>query len=188
MAGGCAWGQTTLISIENQFTRNLRPKISSSPLDPLLWIAWIGEGEIPTEMNGTDRDVWLRNVANGVPGGLLLASEHAMDGVSVDAMLSVDERNNVHVVWADNGDILSSGTDFDVYLRTWDGTEFMEMDPVSGESYAGVSDVQTNLINIERSQAPALVASQSQLFITWEDESDYDGDGVADSDILYLIR
>lgn len=179
-AGGCTWGALVLISEENAFTTNIRPAIAADPLDNrgLVWIAWEGEGEVAN--NGTDRDVFLRNVFASVAGQLILISDDPMDGQSQEAAIVVDGNTDVHIAWVDTGNIGGTGMDADIFTRSWNGAMFSPI--------ASVSDIGMNAINTEDSLSPSMSVNGLRVYFSWDDRSDYDGDGVADADILLLTR
>ena len=65
-------------------------------------------------------------------------------------------------------------------IRTWDG---QMLSPIGN-----ISDIGMNAVNTGVSLSPAIAASGTTLYISWDDRSNYDGDNVEDADILYIIR
>ncbi len=182
--GGCTWGPVVQISTENGFTDALRPQIAADPMDPrgLLYITWEGLGDVANNMASmNDRDIFMRNVFNNVPGTLVLVSDDPNDDISQQASIVVDETlSNVHMAWVDNGNIAGTGTDNDVFIRSWNGAM---LTPIGS-----VSDVGMNMFNTEASLSPRMAARGAQVLVVWQDKSDYDGDTIADDDTMYLIR
>jgi hypothetical protein len=180
MAGGCTWGSPVLVSEENGFMRALSPAIEADPNDMrgLLWVGFEAEGNVA--MNGADFDVFMRSIFESLTGPLVLVSDHTADGVSREPAVTVDDNGSVFVMWRDDGDIASSGMDSDTFLRSWNGSAL--------EPIASISDASMNASNTLESLSPDLATDGMRLFLVWDDRSDYDGDAVADADILFLLR
>lgn len=172
---GAAWETPILISEEPGFQLARNPAIAADPVDPLgvVYVAFDGTGDVTG--SGSDDDVYMRLLLSGQTGPLVLLSDQPSDGESAEPDVAVDESGSVHAVFWDNGGAGSSGTDADVFLRTFDGAL---------EPPAPVSDTSMNMLNTEPSTAPRIAVSASALYVVWQDRSDYDGDGIADFDIL----
>ena len=184
MAGGCTWGPIVLISEENGFDHVYRPRIAADPADSrgLLYITWRGTGNVIN--NGMDLDVFMANFF--VPqtpagrGSLILLSDDINDGQSRNPDVAIDSLGNVHTSWEDTGDINGAGSDYDIYVRTWNGSMF--------SPYASISDIGMNSVNQGLSIEPSMAVDGTQLIMVWEDNSDYDGDMIPDDDILMMVR
>ena len=84
----------------------------------------------------------------------------------------LDNQGNLHVVWADNSEILASGTDYDIFYRCLSSGEWSPTELISAES-----DGDSNSPDI-------FVDSLNNIHVTWEDVSDYSSSGT-DLDIFY---
>ncbi len=96
---------------------------------------------------------------------------------SDNADIAVDQLGNVHVVWDDAHEYLTSGSDLDVFYRKWDAVSstWSSVELVSSESSA-------------HSYAPSLeVDSSNNLHVAWIDMSDILSAG-ADRDIFYKCK
>lgn len=168
------WGATVLISEEAGFMAARSPAIAADPEDPLglVYVAFDGAGDVLS--SGADNDVFMRLVFDNLVGGLTLLSDGAADGTSADASVTVDDWGSVHVAYWDNGDHQGCGTDPDIYLRSFDGA----LQPITPISHGGT------VLNDGTSVLPSLAAGSRTLTVTWQDDSNYDADGVADFDVL----
>lgn len=83
----------------------------------------------------------------------------------------------VHVAWSDGGDIAGTGTDVDIFAARF-----------PGGAIEAVSDVESNALATEASASPSLVVRGGRRFFVWDDRSDFDGDQIADADVLYRVR
>lgn len=182
--GGCTWGPMVLISEENGFDHVYRPRIAADPVDPrgLLYITWRGTGNVSN--NGGDTDVFMANFyVPSTPAGrgsLILLSDDINDGNSRNPEVAIDSMGNVHASWEDSGNINGAGTDFDIFLRTWNGSMF--------SPYSSISDIGMNTVNTGVSIESSMAVDGTQVIMVWEDNSDYDGDAIPDDDILMLVR
>ncbi len=166
--GGCTFGAELRVSAEVALQESLRPRIAAG-VGGQVWVVWESTGDAAG--SGADNDIWVRDIAAGVPGSLQLVSDHAADGQSLDASIAVDANGTVHVAWCDNGDIAGSGTDVDVFTR-----------PLNGP----IELVTSGLDRASRS--PDLILRDGRRLLAWDDRSDVDGDGIEDTDVLYVVR
>lgn len=88
--------------------------------------------------------------------------------------IAVDSSGNVHVVWEDNTNYKSSGTDTDIFYKFWNATTgtWNETEVLSTESTSF-------------SEEPKIAVDDSgNVHVVWSDNTDYAGAG-ADYDIFY---
>ena len=104
---------------------------------------------------------------------LELISE-GMVGDSYYPDIALDSQENIHVVWHDYSNYMSSGTDgailyryFDVVTETWSSIFFISEECDAGSVYSALA-----------------IDSQDNLHVVWEDTSTYGSSG-ADRDIMY---
>jgi hypothetical protein len=65
-------------------------------------------------------------------------------------------------------------------MRNWNGSMF--------SPYSSISDIGMNMFNTDVSIEPSMAIDGTQLIVVWEDKSNYDGDMIADNDIVMLVR
>ncbi|MEE2902721.1 MAG: hypothetical protein VYC39_10335 [Myxococcota bacterium] len=181
--GNCIWGDTTLVSTEGNFTSTFSPKIvvDRRSFPTSVWIAWHGGGDVAS--SGTDIDVFARMVTGSTLGTLSVISEDdPYNGASQFPSISTDADSNVYISWQDNGDINGNGTDLDIFERYWNGSVW-----TSTSSLVSVSDDDEFFPNTGISRDSDLICIEGTRYVVWDDNSDYDNDGVEDSDIMYRI-
>lgn len=178
-AGGCTWGATTLITIEANFTNAYAPRLVIDPVafPTALWVVWHGNGDVLN--SGADHDIFVRTVTSTAIGVLNLVSNDALDNSSQSASITLDSNTNVHIYWQDTGNIANTGTDLDIFERTWNGSTWGTINPIS--------DPDSNAFNTGISRDSAVISIQTRRYLVWDDTSDYDGDGIADDDIMYKL-
>jgi len=180
---GFSWGPIVLISEENGFNHAYRPRIYADSADSrgLLYITWRADNSNVIN-NGTDSDIFMANfyVPTAARGSLILISDDVNDGVSRNSDVLIDSLGNVYVSWEDNGNVNGAGTDYDIFLRMWNGSTF--------SPYSSISDIGMNAFNTGISIEPSMAIDGTQLIMVWEDNSDYDGDMINDYDVVMLIR
>ncbi len=97
-------------------------------------------------------------------------------GYSYQPRPAIDSEGNIHLVWHDVTDILSSGTDFDIFYKRWD---------VNTETWGATEIVSTE--STSDSAGPSIVIdSEDNLHVVWHDETDILGSGTA-WDIFYKM-
>lgn len=174
--GDCDWGPFVLISEGSGFATARLPRIAADPVDPrnIVYVAFSADGDVAS--SGADLDVFVSTVVFGVPGGLLLISDDPADDASSEPAISVSPSQDLHIAWWDNGDIAGTGTDSDVFVRTFDGVALSPIESVSQPSPTHV--------NTGSSVSPQIAFVGMDRLVVWSDTSNYDGDGVDDSDIM----
>ncbi|MBY9000016.1 MAG: hypothetical protein KGD64_03805 [Candidatus Heimdallarchaeota archaeon] len=108
---------------------------------------------------------------------LELLSDTSTD-FSLHPDIAIDSNDNIHVVWDDGtDDLLSSGTDTDVFYKiydsiteTWSVTELVSSESTSASSEACLD-----------------VDSLGNVHVCWTDTTDYLGSGI-DWDVFYKMR
>lgn len=182
---GFSWGPVVLISEENGFDHTYRPRIAADAADPrgLLYITWRA-ADSNVINNGSDADIFMANFyVPSTPAGrgsLILISDDINDDISRNPDVIIDSLGSIFVSWEDNGDINGAGTDFDIYMRNWNGSMF--------SPYSSISDIGMNMFNTDVSIEPSMAIDGTQLIVVWEDKSNYDGDMIPDNDIVMLVR
>lgn len=89
--------------------------------------------------------------------------------------IAIDSENNVHVVWYDSTNILSSGSDVDIFYKQRTSAGWGATEVVSTES----SSLSYN--------PSIIIDSSNMVHIAWDDSTDYLGSD-ADTDIFYKHR
>ncbi len=125
------------------------------------------------EDSGEDFDIFYsRNTGSGWSAAIKVSTD-AGNNRSGNAQVVADSAGMAYIVWQDNGDILGSGTDTDIYLKTYDGESFSETYVVSNNALDGLS------------LGPKLaMGPDDRLHIVWEDTATLFNSGT-DLDIFY---
>ncbi|MCE7742855.1 MAG: hypothetical protein GOP50_10410 [Candidatus Heimdallarchaeota archaeon] len=94
--------------------------------------------------------------------------------ISYQPAIAADSYGDVHIVWRDYTDYLSSGTDIDIFYKRWDASTSL---------WTATEIVST--ISSNNSEYPAIaVDAEGNAHIAWSEENEYDESG-ADFDIFY---
>ncbi|OLS20522.1 MAG: hypothetical protein HeimC2_36800 [Candidatus Heimdallarchaeota archaeon LC_2] len=121
--------------------------------------------------------IWSQSNTVSLPNPAWIASEVVStesNGISLWPSLAIDSQDNVHVVWSDTTDYLSSGTDNDIFHKYWNAT-------TTTWSTTGVLSTESTGI----SQFPSLsIDSLDNVHVAWHDVTDYLSSGT-DFDIFY---
>ena len=95
-------------------------------------------------------------------------------GTSASPQVVVDEEFNVHVVWYDNANYNSEGTDWDIFYRRYDATTGLwEAVEVVSEGCSGDSSFPSIAVD-----------NDLNVHVVWNDDSDLFGEEI-DNDIFY---
>ena len=164
------WSTTELVSVDSDGNALYpRMKIDSNNVLHVVWhdsTDYLG--------SGTDYDIhYIRRASNGVWSTTEVVSELCTAN-SDDVDLTVDNHDNVHIVWSDYTNILGAGTGKDIFYRmldsdltTWSSLKLISTETTSSGFYPTItSDIAGNLI------------------VTWSDNTDLDGSGT-DYDMCY---
>ena len=171
-----AFGAATLVSTEgNSHRHSLQIVVDRRSFPTSVWIAWHGGGDVAS--SGTDNDVFARMVTGATLGTLNLISDDPANGASQFPSISTDADSNVYISWQDNGNMSSAGTDLDIFERFWNGATW--------SSITSVSDEDANAINTGISRDSDLICIEGTRYVVWDDNSDYDNDGVAVATTMY---
>jgi hypothetical protein len=165
------WTEVILISDATQNSNSKQPTLTVDSQNQ-TWVAWIDDANYLG--SGNDDDVFIKNCTGGTWNGISVISNHPNDGVSSEPFLEVDDLDNIHMVWVDDGDIDGSGTDTDIIYRKFNSTTHAWETPF----------VISNQNNAGESRNPSLLAVNEYIHVVWEDNSNYSGNG-DDFDILY---
>ncbi len=170
-AGG-SWSITSVISTDSTTGVDyLTLEVDNS--DNLL-VSWSDSTDFSGA--GTDDDIFFKfyNYTSSVWTPTTLVSIES----TADSLFSAIDINSltgdVHFVWDDVTNLLGSGTDFDIFYRTWNifSSSWSELEIVSTES-------------TENSFQPSLKLDQNgDAHVVWYDYTSYLGAG-SDTDIFY---
>lgn len=166
-----SWGPVTVI---NDNDREDRAPNMAAGGDGSLHVAW----ERRTNEDGPDDvDIFY---ARSTDGGLtwddeIKISSDAGNNRSGNPTIAADSTGVAYVVWQDNGDILDTGDDNDIYLKTVDGQDVGETFVVTDSPLDGAS------------LGPRAVAGpDDRVHIIWEDTATLFNSGT-DFDIFYRV-
>ena len=145
-----------------------------------IYVAWYDLTNY--DSSGTDNDIFYRcNLTSGWEDIQVISEPIAGDDNNNQAYrpdIAV-ENGKIFIVWDDNTNLFSSGTDLDVYLRTnltgfgWEKIEIISEPVENTNTNLGSSDYQ------------AIAVEHGKIHIAWEDGSNLYGAGAADDDIFY---
>ncbi|MHA1198684.1 MAG: hypothetical protein ACTSQF_04955 [Candidatus Heimdallarchaeaceae archaeon] len=124
------------------------------------------------ELNGSYLyRVWDINTQTWQPSQIIASCTHNMfAGIGI----TVDDSDNVHIVWGDDTDYQSAGIDFDIFYKFWNSTS-MSWNETS------VVSTESNLVSF---MPVVKVDSHNNAHIIWYDHTDYLGSG-SDYDVFY---
>ncbi len=167
------WTETEVISTEST-SHSHSPVIAVDSEENIhvIWDDWTDY-----DSSGTDYDIFYKRWDK------ITATWKTTEVISTESTMSslrpscfMDSEDNLHVVWHDNTDFESSGTEYDVFYKKLD---------VNTSSWT-----TTEVISIESaavSYNPAVIVdSVGDVHIVWEELTDDDGEG--DKDIYYKKR
>lgn len=175
-----SWGVSLLISNDAEDGNSRNPDVAVDS-QGVAYVVWQDNGDIAG--SGTDEDIFLRTVTNGtVLGEIVLVTDDANDGESRVPAVAVGPDDSAHVVWHETGDIPPSGSDLDIWYRSFDPTQppvsrLSAYELVSGDAADGISD------------SPAIAVDQASgyVYVAWTDNGDIASSG-SDYDIFYSVR
>ncbi len=128
---------------------------------------------------GTDLDIFYKfwNANSGIWSGRVNATDIVSTestGPSDSPSIAVDSSGNVHVVWFDNTNYTSAGTDFDIFYKVWNATT---------STWKTTTVVSTE--STGSAYGPKIVADGfGNVHVVWYDDANYGGSGT-DYDIFY---
>lgn len=165
------WSTTEVISTESTSV-SYRPDIAIDHQD-IAHIAWSDATNYLT--SGSDYDVFYK-YWNTTAGNWSLTEVVSTEstGDSYTPKLGFDEFDNMHLIWDDLTDLLSSGADRDIFYKfhsvvsgNWSTTELVSTES-SGSSYA----------------PRLIIGPQNKVHAVWYDNTDLSSAGT-DTDIFY---
>ncbi len=162
---GSSWAEAGASSasgggISNNAGDSWEPSLVVAP-DGTLYVAWIdtSSGELEIYVRTWDGSSWAAVGAGSASGGGV--SNNAGD--SLTPSLAIAPNGTPYVFWMDG-----SSLDFEVYVRAWDGSSWVEVGAGSA-SGGGVSN------NAGNSSWPSIaVALDGTLYVAWVDDSSGD--------------
>jgi hypothetical protein len=83
----------------------------------LVYLAWQEGTDL--QNSGPDEDIFLATLLEGAVFTTTLVTDHPLDGASLLPVVAVDSQDVVHVVWQEDGEVLGSGFDSDLYHRAY---------------------------------------------------------------------
>ncbi|MHA1347049.1 MAG: hypothetical protein ACTSVO_13440 [Candidatus Heimdallarchaeaceae archaeon] len=166
------WDEMQVLSDESTaHSYQPRPAIDSEGNIHLVW-------HDATDIlgSGSDYDIFYKkwDVNTETWGSTELLSTESTSG-SDEPSIAIDSDDNLHVVWHDNTDILSCGTDWDIFYKTLDATTDIwgTTEIVSTESSSDAFDASFGIDQV------------GNIYVSWEDATDDDLEGDKD---IYLKK
>jgi hypothetical protein len=158
-----------------------RPRVAqvSGDADNLIWVSWVERGAINSGSDGVAK-VALAAVDDAGVGDPEDASNVAGRGDAEHVDLAVGADRAVHLVWGDDGDLLSSGTDTDVFLRSR---------TVALQALVPISDPDGDATSTGASRFPRVAVDDvGNRHVVWIEASDLAGTiaDAQDRDVFYF--
>ncbi|MHA1185931.1 MAG: hypothetical protein ACTSSK_03515, partial [Candidatus Heimdallarchaeota archaeon] len=167
------WSTAQVVSSNSEF-RSLRPFITVDANNNIHFV-WMDQ----TDLGGIGIDddifhkVWNKTTENW--SDITVLTPTSSFG-SVDPIIKADNNGNVHVIWRDSTNLLSSGLDTDIFYRFWNQSIG------SWENTELVSTLSTLSVNWNY-----LDVKNGNAYVVWQDSDNYLGNG-ADTDVLFSQR
>jgi len=165
------WGITEVISTETPDTA-LYPALAVDAVGNVhvVWSSWTDYAG-----SGADTDIFYKRWEADSESWTVteVVSTESTDE-SYHPSLAVDAVGNVHVVWEDWTNYLSSGSDWDIFYKCWNA---------SASSWTTTEVVSTESSAFSLSASLAVDAT-GNLHVAWQDQTDYAEAGT-DTDIFY---
>jgi len=165
------WGSVTILSSESTQSSYL-PKMVIDSHDN-IHVVWSDYTDYSGA--GVDADIWYKkfnSVTNTWGSAVVVSTESDLN--SHEPGITVDQNDNVHIVWYDNSNINYAGTDFDVLYKRFD-TSTSTWTETTVVSYLSTGD----------SGSPSITTdSRNNVHVVWTDYTDIYGAGT-DKDIFY---
>ena len=98
--------------------------------------------------------------------------------ISFDSAVKVDKQGNVHVIWADYTNYGGSGSDTDIFYKYWD----------SSTRIWTITEVVSTESTIDSQYPEIAVDILGNVYVVWEDGTDFAGSGGTDWDIFFKYR
>lgn len=162
------WGDITVITTSSE-DNDLSPSLGTGG-DGSVHVVW----ERRTNEDGPDDiDVYYAAFNGQSWGDELLISNDAGNNRSVNPQVGADSVGVAYVVWQDNGEILDSDDDQDIFLKT-----------VDGNTRSATTLVTDNALDGDSFLPQIKVGADDIAHIVWEDTATLLGSG-DDNDIFY---
>jgi len=166
------WDEMQVLSDESTaHSYQPRPAIDTEGNIHLVW-----HDATDILVSGSDYDIFYKkwDVNTETWGATeLLSTESTSE--SSEPSIVIDSEDNLHIVWQDNTDILSCGTDWDIFYKILDATTdlWSTTEVVSTESTSDAFDASFG------------IDQEGNIYVSWEDATDDDLEGDKD---IYLKK
>ena len=165
------WDVTEVLSTESTGGSQL-PAIAADATGN-VYIVW--DDNTNYAGSGTDYDIFYKKwnaLTSSWTATEVLSTESTAGSIS--PAIAVDAKGNVHIAWQDSTDYAGAGTDQDIFYKKWNAIT---------STWTATEVVSTQ--STSNSQQPAIaVDTAGNVYITWNDYTDYAGAGT-DVDIFY---
>jgi len=172
--GTDTWKGMTLVS-EDSSSVSVEPCLAVDSKN-YVHLVWTDSTDILGA--GSDYDIFYKKLLSSfsIWSSTQVVSEESTDN-SRDGSMCIDSEDSIHVVWYDETDYLSSGTDLDIFYKYYDSLKS--------------SWTPTEVLSVYADAPSALpiitVDDSDTLHLVWEDQTDYGGIG-SDWDIVYQYK
>ncbi|MCK5561753.1 MAG: hypothetical protein KAJ51_14215 [Thermoplasmata archaeon] len=166
-----SWNNIILISDASPNSNSIEPTMTTD-MQNNTCVAWVDDSNYGG--SGNDNDILLKNCTSGVWGTISVISDDLNNGDSLNPQIAADVQGNLHLVWADDGNLASSGNDYDIVYRKYNASS------KSWEAPIIISDGNNDGASLN----PSILHLDNYIHIAWEDNSNINQSG-SDYDILY---
>lgn len=172
--GTDTWKGMTLVA-DDSSSVSVEPCLAVDSKD-YIHLVWTDSTDILGA--GSDYDIFYMKLLSSfsIWSSTQVVSKESTDD-SRDGIMCIDSEDSIHVVWYDETDYLSSGTDLDIFYKYYDSLKS--------------SWTPTEVLSVYADAPSALpiiaVDDSDTLHLVWEDQTDYGGIG-SDWDIVYQYK
>ncbi|MCK5560045.1 MAG: hypothetical protein KAJ51_05605, partial [Thermoplasmata archaeon] len=146
-----------------------------------IYVVW--EDETPYQGCGGDDDIFFRYFDGDQWSDIQVISEPVFgedenDAGSYNPDIAV-ENGKIYVVWHDMNDTYGVAGDRDIFFKcNLTGTNWEPVQVISEPTLSG------NAVNTGQSYNPSIAVENGNIYIAWDDDTDYDNSGI-DWDVFY---
>ena len=169
---GGGWPATTEVVSTESTTISYEPAIAVD--STTVYITW----DDMTDYGGAggDWDIFFKSkpIGGSWPAATEVVSTESTT-ISYNPIITVDSTS-VYIAWEDDTDYGGSGGDCDIFFKS---------KPIGGSWPAATAVISTE--STDNSREPAVAVDSTNVYVAWEDYTDYDGAGT-DGDVFFKSK